>query len=127
MEPLILIVDGEPHLTQVMRRALLAAGYAVDTARDGDEALGKIAIAAPDVLITDVRVSAGDGRSLYESVERNYPRRIGLAVLVGASASPAMRLSRGGRPRTEMFEKPVSQRRLVAHLQRHFAALERFE
>jgi two-component system response regulator MprA len=49
-----LIVDDEPAVRDSLRRVLQAERYVVDTAADGPEALGKIAAAAPDVVILDV-------------------------------------------------------------------------
>ncbi len=49
-----LIVDDEPAVRDSLRRVLQAERYDVDTAADGPEALGKIADAAPDVVILDV-------------------------------------------------------------------------
>jgi two-component system response regulator MprA len=49
-----LIVDDEPAVRDSLRRVLQAERYDVVIAADGPEALGKIADAAPDVVILDV-------------------------------------------------------------------------
>ena len=38
----ILVVDDEPQIRRVMRATLVARGYMVSTARNGEEALEKI-------------------------------------------------------------------------------------
>ena len=38
----ILVVDDEPQIRRVMRTTLVARGYMVSTARNGEEALEKV-------------------------------------------------------------------------------------
>lgn len=57
----ILIVDDEPDVCTVMRRALEAAGHTVDIAHDGAVALGKCRAAAPDLMILDLFMPGCDG------------------------------------------------------------------
>lgn len=123
MSPLILIVDNEPHVSQVMSRSLKHAGYEVDTARDGEEAMRKIDMKIPDVLIADTRIRYLSAQSLCEKAERKYPERIGLAVLMSASNNIKLREWALNRTNTQYFEKPVSQRRLVEHVKEHFESM----
>lgn len=57
----ILIVDDEPDVCTVMRRALEAAGHAVDVAHDGAVALGKCRASAPDLMLLDLFMPGCDG------------------------------------------------------------------
>ena len=123
MIPLILVVDDKSHISQIMCRSLKNAGYDVDTARDGEEAMRKIDTAIPDVLIADMQMPDMDGQTLYECIERKYPARVGLAVLVSANTSKKLRTWARSRKNTKYMEKPVSQRRLVEHVNAHFETL----
>src|SRR6478609_1155314 len=50
----LLIVDDDRALRDALRRALTLAGYDVDTADGGEQALAKIAQQSPDALVLDI-------------------------------------------------------------------------
>jgi two-component system response regulator MprA len=57
----LLVVDDEPALRETLERALVAEGYAVETAPDGVAALRSVARAAPDAIVLDVLMPGADG------------------------------------------------------------------
>lgn len=57
----ILIVDDEEAVRTAVRRALVLAGYDVEMAADGDEALALLADRAPDAIVLDVLMPGTDG------------------------------------------------------------------
>lgn len=50
----ILVVDDEPEILRAVRAGLIAQGYRVQTAADGEEALRSASGDAPDLVILDV-------------------------------------------------------------------------
>jgi two-component system alkaline phosphatase synthesis response regulator PhoP len=52
----VLIADDEAHVTHVVAAKLRKAGYQVQVAHDGDEALRAAFESAPDMLITDLQM-----------------------------------------------------------------------
>ncbi|MGC9599537.1 MAG: response regulator [Minisyncoccia bacterium] len=60
-QPFILIVDDEPDFREIFQTKLLAMGYRVDTAEDGQAALLKMAKAKPDLVLMDVKMPVMDG------------------------------------------------------------------
>ncbi len=60
----ILIVDDHPENVYFLRALLTAHGFAVEEAANGAEALGKAAIAPPDLVISDLLMPVVDGYSL---------------------------------------------------------------
>jgi two-component system response regulator MprA len=60
-QPRILIVDDEPEVLSLMRRGLSYAGYAVETAESGEEALDFAGARSPDAVILDVMLPGIDG------------------------------------------------------------------
>lgn len=64
----VLLVDDDAALVEVLALAFEAAGYAVDRARDGLEALERIARERPDAVVTDVNMPRLDGFSLCRRV-----------------------------------------------------------
>jgi PAS domain S-box-containing protein len=60
-QPLILVADDDTTVREVVREALLHAGYAVEEARDGQEAVARFERLDPDLVILDVRMPRMDG------------------------------------------------------------------
>lgn len=52
----ILIVDDEPQIRRVMRTTLVARGYMVSTARNGEEALEKVREERFDLVLLDINM-----------------------------------------------------------------------
>lgn len=59
--PRILVVDDEPDLVRILEFGLKAAGYAVETAPDGQEGLKKARESKPDVILLDLMLPKLDG------------------------------------------------------------------
>ena len=57
----ILIVDDEEAVRTAVRRALVLAGYDVEMASNGEEALSLLAERAPDAIVLDVLMPGVDG------------------------------------------------------------------
>jgi two-component system, OmpR family, response regulator MprA len=57
----VLVVDDDPRILSMMRRGLSIAGYSVDLAADGDEALATARESPPDIVILDVMLPEIDG------------------------------------------------------------------
>ncbi len=57
----ILVVDDDPEITSLIKRALVYEGYTVDTAGDGSEALSKALDREPDLVILDIMMPGIDG------------------------------------------------------------------
>ena len=52
----ILVVDDEPQIRRVMRTTLTGAGYEVDDAKTGEEALDKVRVFRPDLVLLDINM-----------------------------------------------------------------------
>ncbi|MBN2072267.1 MAG: response regulator [Candidatus Krumholzibacteriota bacterium] len=61
METRVLIVDDEVHLAKILQFTLEHAGYKVETAFDGQEALAKVPVFSPDIIILDLSLPVIDG------------------------------------------------------------------
>jgi two-component system OmpR family response regulator len=60
----LLIVEDEPALAQQLARALADAGYAVDTAADGERADFSVRTASYDAVLLDLGLPRIDGLTL---------------------------------------------------------------
>ena len=66
----ILIVDDDSQLRGSFAKLLVQEGYAVDTAVTGEEAVEKIRLAAPDLMITDVKLPGINGIETFKAVRQ---------------------------------------------------------
>src|SRR5512141_1132547 len=69
----ILVVDDDPVVGKSINRVLTAKGYAVITAANAIEALGKLEAARYDAMFTDIRMPGMDGVQLAEHVKAKAP------------------------------------------------------
>jgi two-component system OmpR family response regulator len=74
-----LVVEDDGSIAEFVARGLREAGFAVDTAADGEEGLTAAITAAYDVAIVDVMLPRRDGLSLIEELRR---RAIATPVLI---------------------------------------------
>jgi DNA-binding response OmpR family regulator len=69
----LLLVDADPRSLRVLEVSLRKAGYSVTTATDGADALTKLELSTPDLVLSDTRLPKLDGyalvRRLKERVE----------------------------------------------------------
>jgi CheY-like chemotaxis protein len=66
--PYILVVDDESHIQHVVSLKLRNAGYEVETASDGEEALLAVASRVPAIVVTDLQMPYLDGIGLCRSL-----------------------------------------------------------
>jgi diguanylate cyclase (GGDEF)-like protein len=100
----------------LVERQLRKAGYAVETAADGDEALQKILGGQFQLLLTDWDMPGMDGRTLCRRVrEANLPTYIYILLLTshGSTADVVAGLDAGA---DDYLRKPANESELVARL-----------
>ena len=66
----ILVVDDEPDITTVMKRALEKSGYRVDAFNKPEQALSNFSNGCYDLLIIDVRMPKINGFQLYREIRK---------------------------------------------------------
>ena len=69
----ILIVDDDPDIRESLPGGLSATGTEIATARDGEEALARVASEPPDIVLTDVRMPGLDGVELLRLLRDRAP------------------------------------------------------
>ncbi len=67
-KPKILLVDDDPDIQEFMTYNLEKAGYHVNNALNGDEALKKVKEDMPDLIILDVMMPGKDGIQVCEAL-----------------------------------------------------------
>jgi len=69
----VLVVDDDPVVARSFERVLKGKGYAVITARDGEEALRKLNNEEYDTVFTDIRMPGMSGLEVAERVKARQP------------------------------------------------------
>jgi len=116
----ILLVEDEAHIVRVMKMALERAGFAVETAGNGEEALKYLENGHPDVMITDIDMPRMTGRELCMRINADMPDRNFFIVVVTARTEIEHREWSRLIPNLGFLEKPVSVRKLVSRLEERF-------
>jgi signal transduction histidine kinase/BarA-like signal transduction histidine kinase len=69
----VLVVEDEAQLASAVVAALRDAGYVVDYAADGEEALEKVHTQAYDLVVCDLKMPRLDGKAFYRELEAAAP------------------------------------------------------
>jgi CheY-like chemotaxis protein len=113
MHTRILLVEDTPELQRLFTRLLEHHGFEVCVAADGREALDRLAVFVPDVVLTDLMMPVLDGVELIRRI-RSMTALDGVPVLVmtAAGSAEAQRAARAAGA-VDVLTKPLDGRTLV--------------
>ena len=95
--PLGLVVDDDPDLRAVVRRALEEEGWQVEEAENGIAALRRVAEAEPHLILLDLMMPQLDGFGFLAQMRKNEAwRRIPTVVLTAMDLGPEERARLNG-------------------------------
>ncbi|MFM9942567.1 MAG: response regulator [Hyphomicrobiaceae bacterium] len=118
MSKTVLTVDDSRTMRDMLKLALVDAGYRVVQASDGMHGLEVLSEAAPDVIITDINMPRLDGFGFIEDVRRNWRFRA-VPILVLTTESDAEKKNRARQAgATGWIVKPFDPSKLVAAVRR---------
>lgn len=91
MDPLVLVVDDEPHLLRLLARVLERAGYGLVAAVDGEAAIEAIRAhgTGPLVLVLDVLIPPRGAGAVLDVLEAR-PLAAGLVMVSGDALDGAL-------------------------------------
>jgi two-component system chemotaxis response regulator CheY len=113
----ILVVDDAGLVRMYYRDALERAGFEVDEALNGLEALEKLLAQPADLLIVDVNMPQMDGLTFLKVLRRQDLPICGVpALVVTTEAGPQDRAAARAAGANFYLVKPVSPEALVAHV-----------
>jgi DNA-binding response OmpR family regulator len=67
----ILLVEDDQLIFSILSRELMAAGFEVENAYDGDQAVLKISAGKPDLILLDILLPRKDGFEVLKEVKAN--------------------------------------------------------
>jgi two-component system chemotaxis response regulator CheY len=118
MRKTILTVDDSRTMRDMLRLALVDAGFTVVQAEDGVHGLEVLEGETPDVIITDINMPRMDGYGFIEGV-RAHPQHRAVPILVlttESSAEKKMKARDAGA--TGWIVKPFNPEKLVDAIRR---------
>jgi chemosensory pili system protein ChpA (sensor histidine kinase/response regulator) len=121
--PLVLVVDDSLTVRRVTQRLLVREGYRVSTAKDGLDALEKLADERPAVLLSDIEMPRMDGFDLLRNV-RADPALAGLpVVMITSRTAQKHRELAAALGANHYLGKPYGEEELLSLVAQHAGAV----
>jgi two-component system response regulator GlrR len=112
----ILLVDDEKDLLSLWKLRLESNGYNVTAALSGEEALAKLSVINPHLVLTDLKMPGIDGLALYEAIrERNKAVPV-IIITAHGSIPEAVEATRQGV--FSFLTKPIDGKELIREVEK---------
>lgn len=116
-KPLVLVVDDNRDTRDLFALYLPMAGYAVETAAEGREAVIKALTLYPDVIVMDLQMPGVDGwRAMRELCHNARTAATPIIVLTGHDFKDYLRHSAFAEGATSYLTKPCLPERLAQEI-----------
>ena len=114
----ILVAEDDEDILKLVAVALAGEGYEIDTAADGEEALGCLSTRRPDLAVLDLRMPRIDGFEVSRRIREGADTRDVPVILLTALVE-GKDIARGfDAGATDYVKKPFSPSDLVARVKR---------
>jgi putative two-component system response regulator len=112
--PRVLIVDDNPSIARLLRQSLLAEGYAIDLAEDGQAALERVATKPPDLILLDVGLPQITGDEVCRRIKSNPATYLIPIVMVTAQGETQTKLQAWEYGADDFLTKPFHLAEVLA-------------
>jgi len=112
----ILAVDDSRTIRDLLSLALTGAGYQVTLAEDGQDALDRLAEAAPDAIISDINMPRLDGFGLVQALRQTEEHRATPILVLTTEGAPELKARARAAGATGWIVKPFDAEKLVRAL-----------
>ncbi len=117
----VLIVDDEVNIVISLEFLMAQAGYLVDVARTGDEALTKLGLFQPDLVLLDVMLPGVNGFDICQRI-RQTPQWQGMKIIMLTAKGRDVEITKGlALGANAYITKPFSTKALLAEVQHQLA------
>jgi putative two-component system response regulator len=131
--PHVLVVDDDALIRQFLEDELVGEGYTVSIAKDGEEALEKVATDPPDLILLDVMMPKLDGFEVCRRLKSDERTILIPVVMLTALMAIAERIKSIEAGADDFLSKPHNRQELLTRvrsllrLKRHTDELEHAE
>ena len=116
MSQSVLIVDDEPMARTLLRLMLVRAGFEVAEAENGFDALEKVEVNIPDLILLDVMMPGMDGFTVCQKV-RAKQETADLPIIMLSAKTDLDSINKGLLAgATKYLTKPISPEELTKHV-----------
>ena len=109
----MLVVDDDSAVRELIVTVLTRQGFVVDAARNGDEAIQKIATFDYQAILLDLMMPLADGYEVIAFLERTAPERLRECVIVVTAVSTTDLRRLDGKTVFRVIQKPFDLDELV--------------
>ena len=127
MKRRILIVDDDPWIRQMVSTMLTNAGYEIQTADNGADALDKTSVFKPDLVVSDVMMDKMDGWSFVHALRSTAEFSLTPVIFLTALDSPKDRVKGFKLGADDYLAKPFQFEELQLRILRTFRTMERMQ
>jgi putative two-component system response regulator len=121
----ILVVDDDEQVRYLLRYLLTHDGYLVEDASSGPEALEKVALTSPDVVLLDLDLSGRTSHDVIETLREDARTRFVPIVMITGGGTRRDKLDAINAGITDFLTKPFDGEELLARI-RTLVRLKRF-
>jgi len=118
MTQTVLTVDDSRTMRDMLRLALVTAGYRVIEAIDGVDGLQVLAGETPDIIITDINMPNLDGFGFIEAVRSDVAWKSTPILVLTTESDPEKKSRAREAGATGWIVKPFSPEKLVSAIRR---------
>ena len=112
----ILVADDEPDILELLEYNLSLSGYEVHTAKDGDEALLKVKLLKPDLVILDIMMPKKNGMEVCEILRAQPAYQQVLIIFLTALNDEPSQMKGFESGADDYVNKPVSIKLLMSRV-----------
>lgn len=121
----ILIVDDEPDILEIISYNLTKEGYEISTAKNGIEALEKVASYKPHLVILDIMMPKMDGVEVCKILRSNQEYNDTLIIFLTALSDEPSQIKGLETGADDYVNKPISPKVLVSRVNAIFRRLHK--
>lgn len=116
----MLVVDDDESIRNLVERVLRREQYEVESARDGHEAIEKLAGNDYDAVLLDLMMPRVDGHGVLRYLETTHEGTVPPVIVMTANLPSATEAARS-RPFVRVLAKPFDLQQLLENIRRNAA------
>lgn len=123
----VLIADDEPDILEILKYNLVAQGYEVVTAKDGDEALEKAKRNMPDLIVLDIMMPRKTGVEVCQILRAQPQFKETLIIFLTAVNDEVTQIKGLETGADDYVSKPISPKVFISRVNALFRRLNKTE
>jgi DNA-binding response OmpR family regulator len=109
-----LVVDDDDPIRIMLSKVIARENLAVDTARDGAEAIARIDADSYNVILLDLMMPKIDGFTVLDHLRQHHPEKLNCTIVV--SAVPESEITRQIESQLRVHAKPFDLAKLITQV-----------